>query len=68
VHTGQLFFDVSLTASVYRDNAPYDARPTADTTNESDGIFQQAGAAQAILPMRRQGSGYAGSTTMGVRT
>jgi protocatechuate 3,4-dioxygenase beta subunit len=68
VHTGQLFFDDSLTASVYQKNAPYDTRPTADTTNASDNIYQQAGAAQAILGMKRQGSGYGGTMTMGVNT
>ena len=42
VHTGQLFFDDSLTASVYQKNAPYDTRPATDTTNASDNIYQQA--------------------------
>ena len=68
VHTGQLFFDDSLTASVYQKNAPYDTPSTADTTNASDNIYQQAGAAQAILPMTRKGSGYVGTMTMGVNT
>ena len=68
LHTGQLFFDDSLTARVYQENAPYDTRSTADTTNPSDNIYQQAGAAQAILAMKRQGSGYVGTMTMGVNT
>jgi protocatechuate 3,4-dioxygenase beta subunit len=68
VHTGQLLLDDSLTASVYQKNAQYDTRPTADTTNASDNIYLQAGAAQAILGTTRRGSGYVGTSTMGVNT
>ena len=64
VHTGQLFFDDSVTASVYEANAPYNTRPTASTTDAADNIYQQAGGSQAILAMKEQGSGYLGSITM----
>jgi protocatechuate 3,4-dioxygenase beta subunit len=68
VHTGQLFFDDSLTSSVYRANAPYDSRGEPDTTTATDSIYQQAGASGAILAMKRQGTGYLGTMTMGVMT
>ena len=67
VHTGQLFFDDTLTAGVYRANAPYDSRPTGYTTDAADGIYQQAGGSQAILSMKRQDGGYLGTITMGVK-
>jgi protocatechuate 3,4-dioxygenase beta subunit len=66
LHTGQLFFDDFLTASVYRSNAPYSSRPVVDTPNSSDSIFQQAGGSGAILAMKKQASGYLGTITMGV--
>lgn len=68
VHTGQLFFDDSLTSSVYRANAPYDSRGEPDTTNATDSVYKQAGASGAILAMKRQGTGYLGTMTMGVMT
>jgi protocatechuate 3,4-dioxygenase beta subunit len=67
LHTGQLFFDDSLTRSVYEANAPYDTRPTPDQSDSTDGIYQQAGGSQAILNMRKQGTGYVGTITMGVK-
>ena len=66
VHTGQLFFDDALTASVYEASAPYETRPTGFTTNGADGIFAQEGSSQAILAMKRRGDGFVGSITMGV--
>jgi protocatechuate 3,4-dioxygenase beta subunit len=66
VHTGQLFFRDSLTEAVYR-SGPYSARPGPDVTNEADSIYRQAGGSAAIPAMKRQGSGYVGSITMGVR-
>jgi hypothetical protein len=66
LHTGQLFFDDALTASVYQANAPYSSRPVVDTPNSSDGIFKQAGGSGAVLAMSGQGSGYLGTITMGV--
>ena len=66
VHTGQLFFDDSLTSNVYRGNAPYDARGDPDRTDRTDDIYQQAGASGAILTMKRKANGYVGTMTMGV--
>jgi protocatechuate 3,4-dioxygenase beta subunit len=68
VHTGQLFFDDSLTESLYRANTPYTQRPGPDVTDASDTIFDEAGASNAILAMKRRGSGYLGTITMGVRS
>jgi hypothetical protein len=68
VHTGQLFFDDALTASVYQAAAPYDTRPTAFTTNASDGIFAQEGSSPATLTMKRRGDGFVGSMTMGIKS
>jgi protocatechuate 3,4-dioxygenase beta subunit len=65
VHTGQLFFQDELTATVYGATSPYDTRPVADTTNEGDGIYRQGGA-QSTLGVKRKGSGYRGTITMGV--
>jgi protocatechuate 3,4-dioxygenase beta subunit len=67
VHTGQLYFQDTLTARVYRAN-PYKARAAQrDTFNNTDGIFANGGA-QSMLTMKRDGhGGYIGSITLGVR-
>ncbi len=67
VHTGQLFFQDSLTSSVFRSASPYRTRGQPGVTDAVDGIYQQAGSSQAILSMKRQGSGYRGTITMGVK-
>ena len=51
---------------MYGANSPYDTRPVADTPNERDNIFQQAGGSRAVLTMKQQGNGYLGTMTMGV--
>jgi hypothetical protein len=51
---------------VYEANPPYNTRGTADTSDATDGIYQQAGGSQGILTMKKQGSGYLGTITMGV--
>jgi protocatechuate 3,4-dioxygenase beta subunit len=38
--TGQIYFEDALSARVYRERAPYNARPVADTTNANDFIFR----------------------------
>lgn len=38
--TGQVYFPDDLSARIYRTKAPYTARPTPDTTNARDFIFQ----------------------------
>ena len=64
VHTGQLFFSDTLTDTVYN-RAPYSGRPNRTTRNAQDMIYGSDGR-QSLLRMRRIGSGYAGSITMGV--
>jgi protocatechuate 3,4-dioxygenase beta subunit len=66
VHTGQLFFDDTLTDAVYR-LAPYNSRPNRDTRNAADGIYQNGGSA-SLLAVKKTGSrAYTGSIAMGVR-
>jgi protocatechuate 3,4-dioxygenase beta subunit len=64
VHTGQLFFSDTLTDTVYK-HAPYSRRPNRTTRNAQDMIYSSGGR-QSLLRMRRNGSGYVGSITMGV--
>jgi len=64
VHTGQLFFSDTLTDTVYK-RAPYTRRPDRTTRNAQDMIYASGGR-QSLLRMRRNGSGYIGSITMGV--
>jgi protocatechuate 3,4-dioxygenase beta subunit len=66
VHTGQLFFDDSLTDRVYA-TSPYDERPSRTTRNDQDGIYQ-GGGAESTLVVKRNGDGYIGSLVMGVQT
>jgi protocatechuate 3,4-dioxygenase beta subunit len=66
VHTGQLFFADTVTDAVYR-RTPYSKRPNRTTRNSGDSIFA-GGGSKSIVKVRRQGSGYAGSLTMGVQT
>ena len=66
VHTGQLFFDDSDNAAVYKES-PYNSRGAQDTTNANDSIYQQGGA-QSTAALRKFGSGYIGQLPMGVHT
>jgi protocatechuate 3,4-dioxygenase beta subunit len=63
VHTGQLYFDESVTRAVYR-RPPYAGHGAADTTNASDGIF---GDGEAMLEVTQRGDGYAGELALGVQ-
>lgn len=65
VHTGQLFFSDSLTDSVFA-RKPYSARGTRDVRNANDSIYQNGGS-RSLLRVVRQGTGYAGTISMGVR-
>jgi protocatechuate 3,4-dioxygenase beta subunit len=65
VHTGQLFFNDTLTDRVYRAE-PYADRGNRDTRNASDAIFTQAGGPTAILAVTKSGSDYTGTITIGV--
>jgi protocatechuate 3,4-dioxygenase beta subunit len=40
VLTGQIYFPDDLSGRIYRDRAPYNARPVADTTNGRDFLFK----------------------------
>jgi len=65
VHTGQLYFPDALTDRVYA-STPYSSRPGRDTRNATDSIFRNGGS-RSTLKLRRSGSGYVGSITMGVQ-
>ena len=65
VHTGQLYFPDGLTDAVYA-KAPYSKRGSRDTRNADDGIFGSGGAS-SLLRLRRSGTGWLGTLTMGVR-
>jgi protocatechuate 3,4-dioxygenase beta subunit len=66
VHTGQLFFNDSLTDRAYK-KSPYSGRPNRDTRNAADSIYRNGGR-KGLLSVRRHGSGYVGSIAMGVHT
>ena len=65
VHTGQLFFSDLVTDAAYL-RAPYSRRPNRDVRNAKDATFR-GGGPQSMLTLRRKGTGYVGSITMGVR-
>ncbi len=65
VHTGQLFFPDSLTDVVYR-RSPYSQRPDRDARNASDSIYRNGGK-RSQLKLKKNGTGYIGSMTMGVQ-
>jgi protocatechuate 3,4-dioxygenase beta subunit len=65
VHTGQLFFSDTLTDAAYK-RLPYSRRPSRDTRNAQDPIYQSGGR-QSTLTLKRKSTGYVGSITMGVR-
>jgi protocatechuate 3,4-dioxygenase beta subunit len=64
VHTGQLFFNDSLTDAVYR-KAPYAQRPNRTTRNANDSIYVNGGR-KSLLRAKKSGSGYVASIAMGV--
>ncbi len=70
VHTGQVFFNEKITATVYK-QAPYASRGQYDTPHSSDSIYSQAGGSTAELKLaRRTGGlkGYLGTIAIGVVT
>jgi protocatechuate 3,4-dioxygenase beta subunit len=67
IHTGQLFFDDAYTDTVFKDNAPYNARSARQMRNANDGIFNGGGAG-SIFVITKDDKGYTGSMTMGVQT
>jgi protocatechuate 3,4-dioxygenase beta subunit len=64
-HTGQLFFDDKLNDTVY-EAAPYSSKGSPDMRNADDSIFQDAGAASAIVDMTPSGNGYRGTIAVGI--
>ncbi|MFD3502657.1 intradiol ring-cleavage dioxygenase [Streptomyces sp. NPDC058676] len=69
LHTGQLFFDETVTVRVGA-LAPYSANTVPRTTLAQDSIYDEGGAASGLLTLTALGSspsaGYAGSLTLGV--
>jgi protocatechuate 3,4-dioxygenase beta subunit len=65
VHTGQLFFDDTVTDEVYK-AAPYNKRGTRDQRNANDGIYQGGGEASTLKPTK-SGNGYSATMTMGIQ-
>jgi protocatechuate 3,4-dioxygenase beta subunit len=62
VLTTQLYFDDELTDTVYT-TAPYNTRPGRDRRNASDSIFDD----RTVLTVSKDGDGYLGLITIGVR-
>ena len=65
VHTGQLYFPDALTDTVYR-RSPYSRRPNRNTRNAADSIYRNGGR-RSTLKLRKSGTGYVASITMGVQ-
>ena len=63
--TSQLYFDDALTDAVHR-LPPYAARGNGRVRNERDGLFGGRGA-QLMLPLTRDGDGYAGRFAIGLQ-
>jgi protocatechuate 3,4-dioxygenase beta subunit len=64
VHTGQFFFNDALTDAVYK-RAPYNTRGARDVRDSSDSIYRNGGN-RSLLAVRKSGTGYVGTITMGV--
>lgn len=64
VHTGQLFFNDAATDAVYR-RGPYSKRPGRTSRNTADSIYVNGGS-KSLVKIRKQGTGYVGTVTMGV--
>ena len=65
VHTGQLFFQDTLTDAVYR-NAPYTSRPTRDVRNAADSIYRNGGKRSQVKVTKNSAGVYVASIVMGV--
>jgi protocatechuate 3,4-dioxygenase beta subunit len=64
VHTGQLYFPDAVTDQVFR-RKPYSRRGRRSTRNSNDFVFAQGGR-RSLLALRKAGSAYVGSITMGI--
>jgi protocatechuate 3,4-dioxygenase beta subunit len=65
VHTGQLYFPDAATDKVYT-RSPYNRRSARPTRNPDDAIYRNGGS-RSTLRLRKVGSAYTGSITMGVQ-
>ncbi len=65
VHTGQLYFPDSVTDKVYT-RSPYSSRPGRSMRNPDDSIYRNGGS-RSTLKLKKVGSAYTGSITMGVQ-
>lgn len=65
--TSQLYFDDAVTDAVHA-RAPYLRDGAQRVRNGGDGIFRSGGGAQLVLPLTRDGQGYAGEFDIGLRT
>jgi protocatechuate 3,4-dioxygenase beta subunit len=65
VHTGQLYFPDATTDKVYT-RSPYSSRPGRTTRNPDDANFRNGGS-RSTLKLKKVGSAYTGSITMGVQ-
>ena len=66
IHTGQLFFDDTLSDTVYQ-AAPYNTKGNRDRRNSSDSIYSQSGGTASIVDTKANGSRYTGLITVGVK-
>ena len=66
VHTGQVFFNDTVTDAVYR-SAPYTTRPGRSPRNSGDSIFVNGGSKNLVAVRKAAGKGYIGTVTMGVQ-
>lgn len=71
LHTGQLFFNETITTAVAR-ISPYSTNTVTRTTLAQDSIYDDGGAASGLLTLTALGSttasGYTGTLTVGVET
>jgi protocatechuate 3,4-dioxygenase beta subunit len=64
--TAQLYFDDAVTDRVHA-LPPYDAKGRRDRRNADDRIFRSRDSGPQLLLRRRDGEGYVGSTSVGLR-
>ncbi|WP_327314779.1 intradiol ring-cleavage dioxygenase [Streptomyces sp. NBC_01235] len=71
IHTGQLFFNETITTAVAK-ISPYSTNTVTRTTLAQDSIYDDGGAASGLLTLTALGSstssGYAASLTLGVES
>jgi protocatechuate 3,4-dioxygenase beta subunit len=65
VYTSQLFFDEDVSDAVFT-SSPYNTGSGERTTNSQDGIYRDGGA-QATPAFTKDGDGYVGTLTLGIR-